>query len=284
MGDHYVPRAYLRGFSASQSAEMIWVYDKVQKIFFCTNVKNVAQERDFYGPEIEIALSSDIENPANPVLEKIRQRETITDSERHSLSVYIAVMLTRVPRRRLKARERLPSVVESTIQRYVNAVNHMAATKDLRPEIAQQRLRELEEYRLKLLAGPPEPLIEQTKTPRLNEKIVQLIYSMAWRFLVADGGSTPFITTDNPAFYFECYGFGREESEFSFPISSQVCLLGNWQAGNSTERLIVAPEIYVKEMNRRNISSATRFIFCHERADWIAKLAHKKLFLSRIQW
>lgn len=284
MGDHYVPQAYLRGFAAAQSADSIWVYDKVQKMFFRTNVKNVAQEKDFYGPEIEIALNSDIENPANPVLEKLRQREAITDNERYSLSVYIAVMLSRVPHRRAKVRERLPAEIESTIQRYIDTINHIAATTDIQPEIVQRRLRELEELRLKYRAEPPEPVIKQINIPRPNEKIVQLIYSMIWRFLITDRGSTRFVTTDNPAFFFESYGFGREKSELSFPISSQMCLLGNWQAGNGAEGLLGVPEVYVKEMNRRNTSSATRFIFYHERADWIATLAHKRLFLSRIQW
>jgi hypothetical protein len=284
MGDHYVPQAYLRGFTEPQSVEMIWVYDKVQKTFFRTNVKNVAQEKNFYGPEIELALNSDIENPANPVLEKLRRREAINDNERYSLSAYIAVMLSRVPRRRAKIKEKLPAEMESIIQRYTETINHIAATSHIQPEIVQQRLQELEELRDKYRADPPEPVIKAINIPRPNEKIVQLIYSMVWRFLIADRGPTRFLVTDNPAFFFESYGFSREESELSFPISSQMCLLGNWQAGKGAEGLLGTPEIYVKEMNRRNASAATRFIFYYKRADWLATLAHKNLFLSRIQW
>jgi hypothetical protein len=284
MGDHYVPQAYLRGFTEPQSVEMVWVYDKAQKIFFRTNVKNVAQEKDFYGPEIEIALNSDIENPANPVLEKLRRREAITDTERYSLSVYIAVMLSRVPRRRTKIKERLPAEIEATIQRYIDTLSRITAATDAQAEIVQRRLRELEELRIKYLTEPPEPVIKEINIPRPNEKIVHLIYSMVWRFLIADRGPTRFLTTDNPAFFFESYGFGREESELSFPISSQMCLLGNWQSGNGADGILGIPEIYVKEMNRRNTSAATRFLFYHKRADWLATLAHKNLFLSRIQW
>ena len=284
MGDHYVPQAYLRGFTDPQSVEMIWVYDKVQKTFFRTNVRNVAQENNFYGPEIEIVLNSDIENPANPVLEKLRRREAITADERYSLSTYIAVMLSRVPRRRAKIKERLPKEIEATIQQYVDALNHIAMTTDIQPEIVQKRLQELEDLRIKYRTEPPEPVTKQINIPRPNEKIVHLIYSMVWRFLIADRGSTRFITTDNPAFFFECYGFGREEAELSFPISSEMCLLGNWQAGKGAEGILGVPEVYVKEMNRRNISAATRFVFYHKRADWLATLAHKNLYLSRIQW
>jgi hypothetical protein len=154
----------------------------------------------------------------------------------------------------------------------------------MQPEIVQRRLQELEELRVKYRASPPEPVIKEMNIPRPNEKIVYLIYSMVWRFLIADRGPTRFLTTDNPAFFFEPYGLGREESELSFPISSQMCLLGNWQAGKGAEGLLWIPDFYVKEMNRRNISTATRFVFYHERADWIATLAHKNLHLNRIKW
>lgn len=41
----------------------------------------------------------------------------------------------------------------------------------------------------------------------------------------------------------------------------------------------------VKEANRRVASGAERFLFSHERGDWIATLANKPHpFLSRIQW
>jgi hypothetical protein len=284
MGDHYVPQSYLRGFTDPQSAEMIWTYDKDQKRFFRTNIKNVAQEKNFYGREIEIALNSDIENPANPVLEKLRRREAINSAERYHLSSYIAVMFSRVPRRRARIMENLPAEIESTIQRYADAFNHLAATNAVQPEIIQERLQELEKIRAKYLAEPPEPVIKEINIPRPNEKIVRLIYSMVWRFLIADRGPTRFLTTDNPAFFFEPYGLAREESELSFPISSHMCLLGNWQRGKGAEGLLGVSEIHVKEMNRRNASTATRFFFYHKKADWLATLAHKNLFLSRIQW
>jgi hypothetical protein len=284
MGDHYVPQAYLRGFIDPQSTDMIWVYDKLQRTFFRTNVKNVAQEKNFYGPEIEIALNSDIENPANPVLEKLRHREAITDTERYSFSVYIAVMLSRVPRRRAKINEKLPTEIEETIQRHIDALGRVTVATEIQKEIVQGKLQELEELRVKYRAEPPHAVIKEINIPRPNEKIVRVIYSMTWRFLIADRGPTRFLTTDNPAFFFESHGFNREESEFSFPISSQMCLLGNWQPGNGAEGILGIPETYVKEMNRRNTSSATRFIFYHKRADWLATLAHKNLYLSRIKW
>jgi uncharacterized protein DUF4238 len=285
MGDHYVPQAYLRGFATPESPDTVWAYDKIQRKFFNPHVRNIAQEREFYGPEIEVALNSNIESPANPVLEKLRRGESINEAERYSLAVYIAVMLVRVPRRRQKINERLPAEIESTIQDYIDAINYIAETADVQPEIVQKRLRELEGLRARYRVEPPKAVIEKIQIPAPSEKVVQLIFSMVWRFLVADQRGTRFLTSDNPAFFFECYGFGQDKAELSFPLASRICLLGNWQDGNGAEGLISAPDGFVKEMNRRNASTATRFIFYHERANWIATLAHKTApYLSRIEW
>ncbi len=283
MGDHYVPQAYLRGFTEPGSADMIWAYDKHQRKLFRTNVVNVAQEKGFYGHEIEQALNAEVETPAHPVLEQIRRRERINAEQRYALSVYITVMLARVPHRRAKVKERLPAEIDKTIQKYIDAVHYIAATTDMQQAVAQKRLRELEDLRARYQAEPPKLVVEQLNTPQPNQKIVQTIYSMVWRFLVADR-ATRFVTTDNPVFFFECYGFIRDVSEFSLPISSAICLIGNWQPGKCAEQLCDVPDAYVKEMNRRSISNATRFVFHHKRDQRLAELAHKKLDLNRIAW
>jgi hypothetical protein len=285
MGYHYLPQAYLTGFTEPQSRERIWVYDKAQKKFFCSNIEKVAQENGYWASETEIALNSEIESPANPVLEKLRRYEPIDSGERYLLSVYIAVMLARVPRRRDRILKGLPAVLEETVQEYINVINQAAAAAKISPALAQKRLSELDEIRERYRREPPKAVLDYIRLPSPNEKLVHLIYSMVWRFLIADKGRLRFLASDNPAFFFESFGFGQQAAELSFPISSRLCLLGNWQGGNGAEALLSWPEHYVKEMNRRNASTAARFLFYHERADWLATLAHKnRAYLSRIQW
>ncbi len=47
MGYHYVPQAYLRGFSEPGSPGILWQYDKQNRRFSRASVSKVAQQRDF---------------------------------------------------------------------------------------------------------------------------------------------------------------------------------------------------------------------------------------------
>jgi hypothetical protein len=284
MGHHYVPQKYLRGFSGADP-DKVWVYDKKEGRFFEAAISKIAQERAFYEDDVEVELNVAVESPANPVIDKLRRREAIEVEERARLALYIAVMLMRVPNRRLKALERYPGVVDGTVKRTMEEIQHIGGTTDIDPEIVGRRLREVEEAREKLQQQPPQVVLDQIRSPWPSENVVNAIYAMYWRYLTAPKGTLAFLTTDNPAFFFGSYGVGREESEISFPISSSICLLGNWQPGRDAELFLEAKTAAVKEMNRRNASTATRFLFYQEPEPWIATVAHKtKPYLSRILW
>lgn len=283
MGHHYVPQKYLRGFAGVDS-DKVWVYDKKGRRFFEAAISKIAQESAFYEDDVDIELNVAVESPANPAIDKLRRREAITVEERVRLALYIAVMLMRVPSRRLKALEMYPGVMNETIHRTIEEIRHIGETTDINPEIIDRRLREVEGARERF-EQPPQALVDQVRSPWASENVVNAIHSMHWRYLVASDGPVYFLTSDNPAFFFGSYGVGREESEISFPISSNICLLGNWQPGRDSERFIEIKQVAVKEMNRRNASTATRFLFYREPAPWVEKIAHKeKPYLSKILW
>jgi hypothetical protein len=91
------------------------MYDKKLRKFTNPGIKSVAQESAFYSAEVEHQLNEFVEKPANLVLDKLRNQESIDDLERIHLAVYIATMLKRVPRRRTQAFSMLPVVLEKTI-------------------------------------------------------------------------------------------------------------------------------------------------------------------------
>jgi Protein of unknown function (DUF4238) len=284
MGQHYVPQKYLRGFSGVDP-DKVWVYDKKRRQFFEAAISKIAQERAFYEDDVEEELNVVVESPANPAIDKLRRREAINAEEQVRLALYIAVMLMRVPNRRLKALEMYPGIIDDTVHRTMEEIKRIGETTDIKPEIVDRRLREAEEARQKFKQQPPQTLVAQIRSPWPSENVVNAICSMRWRYLVASDGPFYFLTSDNPAFFFSAYGVGREESEISLPISSSICLLGNWQAGRDSELFIEVKQIAVKEMNRRNASTATRFLFYQERAPWMEKIAHKERpYLSRILW
>lgn len=286
MGNHYVPQKYLKGF-AVPGTDKLWVYDKEKHDFwpFPTNVLKIAQENNFYEGEAEVKLNETVESPANPVIDKIRNRQPIDEVERARLAIYIAAMLVRVPHKRLRERAMVPEVIEGVVQRFMERIRNIAATTDINPEIVASRRREVESAHEKLLINTPDEILKQIRSPWPSEQLVNLVYSMTWRYLDAGDGPLFFLSTDNPAFYFSAYGLGRAESELCFPVSSEICLLGNRRLTADAEKVLIVRQKAVKEMNRRNASGATRFLFYRERAPWIEKIAHKeKPYTSRILW
>ncbi len=280
MGDHYVPQYYLRGFCRG-FGRRLWVYDKEDDHKFPTQVKSVANICGLYPPELEKYLSEDIENPANRVLDKIRNREPITPDDKIILSNYIAVMWKRVPEGKIRLKERAPKITED-MRRVLHRQLDEALLKNPEKEaIAQRRKAEIDEILDRFSRDPPEEIWHQVipvdRTPRMAASIA----TMTWRFISFDEKPV-FLTGDNPVFHFRRLGIGRAESELSFPITSHVTL---W----ATRRLDL-PEGYfptsmaiVKEMNRRIASITTRYVFHAKEEDWILHfLAKKNWKLNRI--
>src|SRR5687767_3161923 len=110
MGHHYVPQKYLRGFAETRNLDAIWMYDKRLRQFTNPGIKSVAQESGFYNNDVEQQLNELVEKPANTVLDKLRNQDRITETDRIHLGVYIATMLKRVPKRRTEAYSMIPSV------------------------------------------------------------------------------------------------------------------------------------------------------------------------------
>ena len=127
-------------------------------------------------------------------------------------------------------------------------------------------------------------MIDQIRSPWPSEQVLSLVYGMTWRIVLADADNR-FLTSDNPASFFEAYGLGKPEAEITFPLSSDMALFASWQGPRERLITVQATPSLVKEANRRVASGAERFLFYHERRDWIGTVADKPHpFLSRIQW
>jgi hypothetical protein len=114
MGNHYVPWHYLRHFEAPEQPGMIWTYDKTGGAQKLLPIIAVAQAKGFYDPEDEAALNTQVEAPALASLAKLRRRELLDGDGRARLALYIATLMLRVPRRRRKTLELVPSVLKDT--------------------------------------------------------------------------------------------------------------------------------------------------------------------------
>ena len=240
MRSHYIPQKYLKGFCGEERPSEIWAYDKNGCRRFPVGVRRIAVEHGYYPEDAEKDMNIEVEAPANGVLDRIYSQNVISIDEKRTLSNYIALMYTRVP----KHRERVDRLLANRGKEVFG--------------------REFPDANL-------EEVATAAKLPFLSHRTSRLIAEMTWRFATRDGASY-FLTSDNPLFIFPQWGLANGESEFSFPISRDVALLANWQVGQDLSYYPIE-EKHVRSVNKRTASSASRFLFYPKEEEWVTRLA-----------
>lgn len=293
MGQHYIPQKYLRGFEDQKNPGIIWMYDKKLHKFSHAPIKVVAQQKSFYDDEVEQQLNELVEKPANRVLVKLRELSlsnkiegaTLDKIERATLALYIGTMLKRIPKYRQKACGQIyHTALDDTINEVSSQILRMSQEKAVDAEMVALRLSELELLKREFTRKPPVVVSRQIRDPWPSNQILSCISSMTWRIAVSPDTQF-YITSDNPAYFFESYGIGNPESEMTLPLASDIVLLTSWQGQRGATLLMKAKPQLVKEVNRRIASGAERFLFSCMKEDWISLIAEKKTpYLSRIQW
>lgn len=272
MGDHYVPKYYLKGFSQNDG-KTIYVYDKTERRCFATQVKSIANETDFYSPEIEKYLSNIIETPANDVLKKIREKVAISANEKQILSAYMTCMMKRVPKGKEKLKELAPRTTEAVRQKIDILLNMVATEQPDKNELIEKRRAEIGEIIDRYAKDPSKGIWLTNMPPEKSPRVVAALSSMTWQFLTFDGYPA-FLSSDNPLFFFTDMGIGKAESEVTFPISSNITLWATWRL-DLKEGYFPTNTQVVKELNCRTCSIATRYVFHSESEDWVLPLLTK---------
>jgi len=274
MGKHYIPRFYLRGFIDSNLQDQIFVYEICKnKRPFKTNIKNIAQEKDYYTDEVEKLLCDEIESPVAPVLNKIINHQIISIEERLTLAIFMSVFLKRVPRHRIRMNEYAPDAMNSVFSNFYERLDELSGKNPEKKELIIKRRSEAQKYQEEWKKEIPKEILEKVQRPAPNPKIIELLLKMTWIFHTVSEGSK-LITSDNPVFFHEGIGLGNNESEISFPLSSNIVLWGSYKP--YVEGYYPVKESLIKEFNRRTVKLATRYIFYHEDREWIYMLANKK--------
>lgn len=270
-GNHYVPQYYLKGFSLDDN--ILWVFEKSTGRKFETQIKNVGKITNFYSPNVEQYLANTIEGPANAVITKIRNMERIDNEDKRILAEYMDVLWKRVPKAKERMRKMVPSVAYKLAQEYDRKLDIIASQEPSKTSFVEKRRREIKDILEKYAEDPPTEIWLDNIPPERSPRVVAAIKSMKWIFLVTDTSST-FITSDNPVFHFSSIGVGKPESEITFPISSLICLWATWRDDQSQEYIKTTKQA-VKEINRRTVSNATRYIFHSRDEYWIEPFVKK---------
>lgn len=250
MGKHYIPQFLLRGFTEEGR---LFVFDKVHAEWFASQPKSIANEGDLWPDETETFVTETIENPAQHAIEQLRRRHQLTEEDRRVLAQYIAFLWKRVPANREQFLNGLPEVGESIrrdLNRTLKAEQRIIANKHID----------------KLIAERPAALWQASIQAGFRRDVPGAIAGMQWQVFHADKPS--YFASDNPVFFFRSDGIGRSTSELTLPFSSRAALVGR-HASVDRPLHVSAQSFQVKEINRRTVSKATRFVFAQIQQPWM---------------
>ena len=231
MGNHYIPRYYLKGFTETQDSDLIWVFDKDLNKSYQANITNVAQENHFYSPSTESYLSDIIEDPANKVIEKIRSESQYSTEDKWDLAKYMSVLLKRVPNSRELSKKWHEEITQSH-------------------DIIIDALEKKAEHQF---------IWEKVLPPEMTPDIALVLFMMKWDILVYDNSSI-FFTSDNPIYYPANLGLGDPSAEVTFPISTNIALFASWDEKLHDEYRTIDESIAL-DVNKRTEFSSTRFLY-----------------------
>ena len=170
-------------------------------------------------------MTNVVEGPGNTCIEKLVRREKLDNAERTTLSFYMLIMATRGPRQRKKSRNLVPAVLKNVVGDTRKEIEEWIQENPEDAEVARAQLKELDAVQERYSKEIPQQILDQICTPFWSEKTLECIHNMAWHILPAPP-SMYFVTCDTPAHFFEGFGLGTPDSEFTFSISKS--LRANW--------------------------------------------------------
>ena len=275
---HYIPQYYLKGFCSSNS-DQIWVYDKSNNevVPFKTSTINAAVEKDFYKLGLsdtvedttfaEQYFANEVEGPVNPIIKEVLVRKYVGSKGKQLLSFYLFSMIGRVPKAKEWAKKTAPKQAAR-----IRKAAYKKIDSDFSDGTVEQKifLRSLTDQIIQKKVKNPSNL---HLLPFQGTEITNIMMQMNWYFIYPS--DSHFLTCDNPVFLHKSKGLSH--GEFTFPIGKKIAL---W----ATSRKIYQHDLsyqkahprMVKEMNRRTIQNATRFVFSSHDEPWIAGIISKR--------
>ena len=260
----------------------VWMFDCQTKRWANAAIKAVAQEGDYYSPEVEARLAVEVESAGHAALSLLRNGRELNAAQRDDLGYYIAVMVMRGPKKRRRGWELAPRVLDSTMDELRTTLQASQEQHD-NPRL-RALLAEADRIEVKFREETPATVQELIQSPWPSSQVIAAIQGMTWRFIRVP--NTMFlISGDSPAFFFDEYGLGSERAELTFPINATLALLGSHQGAMRATLYLAGWPALVKEINRRIASGVERFIFSPKKQEWIETIAlRRKPNLSLIAW
>lgn len=275
---------------------LINAYDKEDNKMFSAKPENIAFEKHYYkiddetneaDPELIENLFSRIETYGGSAIKKILSKDSLNDKEKSNLFTFIACMFIRGPNYR--------SNVDGVFEEFVKQKSkYLASNKSYFNKNVDQILKKKflgeavpsEQIRQYILNGEYSININPMVSIYSGLKSIlvfgDILFHMNWNFCMATE-EWRFLTCDNPVFVFDPtydpkgmtgVGFMNKNVEITFPISKDLCAVGGWNL--ITDYIYVqAKNQMIKNINRRTISSAHRFVYSSSRNEKLLKAVSK---------
>jgi len=290
---HYVPRFYLDGFVDLSNEPYIWVYEKGNPDVIKATAENIAVEKDYYSyttaegekdSETLENIFAEVEGRTAPVFQKIRRHQCLDGQERGLFALFIALMMVRVPNLRKsfersgeELAKRYSKMLASDPVRFKLDIEECERSTGKKIGVPVERVREFmlgDKYEIKVQPHYSLGLL------MMIEELVPIFYDMSWAFLGATD-QYKFVTSDNPLFYcdpthdpesFWGVGLLNKNIEVTFPMSRDLMLLATWQKLEGYTQL---DNELVRDINRRPVASASRFVFASQKSDELNQLVQE---------
>lgn len=247
---------------------------------FRTGINNVGLQSHFYSVvdengvrdsrTTEEFLAEKVEQPANPVIKKIRRRARMTAEDKRKLAVYMVGMSTRVPKSREQVRRDVPRRMQAARETTWETLHKLASDSQEDQQRLEHLLKETQEAFIRI----EKDLIKELSLPFFDEEVIATVCSMAWTRFAGHRRSS-LVTSDNPFCYTESEGLLSDSSFFVFPVCSDAVLIGSWAPAGYPDYAIGHTRLGQDDtdaINRIVISSAAKYIYHCARSKWVSDM------------
>jgi len=288
---HYIPAAYLAGFTNSgEKEDKLFVFDQQSLRSWESSPDESAHKRDFYRLDpgenldefaIEKALG-EFEGIAMPVLRKIEETKSLGTGEDFNLLInFMSLMIVRTPHTRNLFIKPMKQIAKITSQMaignkeiYENALKKMKEDgKEIDESITQEQLLEfIESDRYDLVFNQNFLIDFMLKG---IDTLLPLLARRNWSLLITQSDEDNFICSEHPVSITWTKGeeikyppgFGHNSTDVLFPLNKNMAVLGRFE---DLPPMIEADTIQVAGTNNRTGAWGGRFVYsCEENFKWL---------------